>query len=699
MKLIHKEELVFVRLLLPLVLGIVCAIALPSIAFAGKAALSIALVLLLAFWFCVTFYSEFKLYLHRRKVGMLVQLFVFFIGIALTLNKDQQQSDTHFSRFNDEALVVAIKSEPKQNGDILRFECAVKQGLQNEQFIPQSGNLLVALKRENLLHQYRYGDELLIPNLYKEIEPPYNPYEFDYKSFLANRGIFHQVFIDESQIGVLPVRHSNVVIEQALAFRKDLMKKFNRYIPDKEAASVASILILGYKAELSPQVLSAYSKTGTMHVLSVSGMHVGIVFIVLGRLLWFMDRSRNLRICRAVLIITIIWFYALVTGFSPSVCRAAVMLSFYVFGKAVNRSSNSYNLVAISAVFLLLYNPYFLLDIGFQLSYLAVLGLIYLYPKIYHLFYIKNWFADQIWSYTALSCAAQLATFPLAMYYFHQFPVYFLIGNLLIVIPVVVIMYAGILFLFIPWHEVLELLGLGLQYSINWMNKGLFYIEQLPYANFSSYHGAAYYLTIGLIMLGLCIAAQYRNKRILYASFVLLLLLASIQSYDSVVTGNKSAITFYTLRKNLAFGFTNGSKAWVYSDLDGDDNALNYSIRAAVQASASDYKFLNLKQKIKGNSLYSDKNFFMFNGWKMLIWDKEFDRTLPSKEVKVDVLLLSGRPKVVLKDILKVVKFDELVIDATNSNYHIKKWTDEASALSLNYRVLKKSPAYSINLN
>jgi competence protein ComEC len=698
-KRIQKEELVFVRLLLPLVLGIACAIALPPATMDSEVALSIAFVLFLIFWFCVIFYNEFKLYLHRRKIGMLAQFFIFFIGIALTLERNQQQSHTHFSRFDNEALVVAIKSEPKLNGDILRFECEVKQGLDNKQFIPQSGNLLIALKLEDRTHQYRYGDELLIQNLCKEVEPPYNPYEFDYKSFLANRGIYHQAFIKESQIAVFPEHHSNFVIEQALAFRKKLVKKFDKYIPNKEAASVASTLILGYKAELSPQVLSAYSKTGTMHVLSVSGMHVGIVFIILGRLLWFMDRNKTLRVLRAVLIISIILFYALVTGFSPSVCRAALMLSFYVLGKAVYRNSNSYNLVAISAVFLLLYNPYFLLDVGCQLSYLAVLGLIYFYPKIYHLFYVKNWLGDQVWSYVALSCAAQLATFPLAMYYFHQFPVYFLISNLFIVIPVVVIMYLGLLFLFIPWPVLLKFMGIGLEWGISFMNKGLFTIERLPFASFSSYQNINCYIAIYLIMAGLAMAIQFHSKRVLYLSFLMLLLLVSTQSFTSVATGNKKHITFYTLRKNVAFGFFHGSDAWLYSDLDSGDKTLSYSIKAAVEASATDFKFLSLKQKILDSSLYSDKNFFMFNGWKMLVWDKEFDRKLPFKRVKVDVLLLSGRPKVVLKDVQKVVKFNELLIDATNPDYLIKRWSAEATALSLNYRVLKKSQAYTITLN
>jgi competence protein ComEC len=138
-----------------------------------------------------------------------------------------------------------------------------------------------------------------------------------------------------------------------------------------------------------------------------------------------MSSSKKLIVLRAIIIIAVIWFYALLTGFSPSVCRSALMLSFVVLGKAMNKNQNTYNLIAISAFFLLLYDPYYLFDVGFQLSYLAVIGLVYFHPIIFDVFYIKNKLLEPIWSYCALSIAAQLATFPLSIYYFHQFRNFF----------------------------------------------------------------------------------------------------------------------------------------------------------------------------------------------------------------------------------------------------------------------------------
>ncbi|MGV3509382.1 MAG: ComEC/Rec2 family competence protein, partial [Sphingobacteriaceae bacterium] len=329
---ISKGELAFVRLLLPLIFGIAAAFLIPASLILFNLFLSLSGVFFISLWFSINYYNRFKIYLSRWKPGIIAQLFVFFIGTTITLSTSDKLLFNHFSQFNNEALVVSIVTEPKLSGDILRFEARVKQGFSANKFSAQSGSLLIALKLNHLENNYQYGDELLIKKLYTEVDPPYNPYEFDYRAFLANHGIHHQAFINESQIKVIARHKGNAIVNYSLALRKKMVLKYSQYIHDKEAASVASTLILGYKAELSREVLSAYSKTGTMHVLSVSGMHVGIVFFILSKLLWFMDRSKRLRVIRAAIIITLIWFYALITGFSPSVCRAALMLSMYVLG-------------------------------------------------------------------------------------------------------------------------------------------------------------------------------------------------------------------------------------------------------------------------------------------------------------------------------------------------------------------------------
>ncbi|RZK98297.1 MAG: ComEC/Rec2 family competence protein, partial [Pedobacter sp.] len=229
--------------------------------------------------------------------------------------------------------------------------------------------------------------------------------------------------------------------------RKEQVAYYRTIIKNDEAFAVATTLILGYRADLDKATLSTYSRTGTIHALSVSGMHVGLVYLVLNWLLSMMSHSKWTSVVKMLIILTCIWFYALLTGFSPSVLRSVIMLTVFIIANSFNRNTNNYNILAFTAFSLLVYNPYLIWDIGFQLSFLAVIGLIWLQPMIQGWLDTKIGWMNKLFSVIAMSLAAQIVTFPFSIYYFHQFPVYFLIGNLFIMIPIAGIMYLGILIL------------------------------------------------------------------------------------------------------------------------------------------------------------------------------------------------------------------------------------------------------------
>jgi competence protein ComEC len=482
--------------------------------------------------------------------------------------------------------------------------------------------------------------------------------------------------------------------------RRSLVSKFNFYISDFKAAALASTLILGYRAELNKDIIEAYSKTGTMHVLSVSGMHVGIIFLVLTVLLKPMDKTNLLKIVRILVILTTVWFYSMISGFSSPVCRAAIMISFIVIGKAFNRNQNSYNLIAISAFFLLLYNPFYLFDVGFQLSYLAVCGLIYFQPKIYQSLYFKNKLADYAWSYSALSVAAQLATFPLSLYYFHQFPLYFLLSNLLIVLPVTIIMYSGILLLMIPFDSILIPLGKFLSGLINFTNEILFRIENLPFASLSGLwiNGFQFFL-LCLMILILVFWSKANMKGSLLASMLLsLILLISISLNRILAIGSQELIVF-SLRKNSAIAFSSAGKSIVLANFDSADKIFNYSIKPAIESrTGSDLQLFRVENTIRGQSYWSDSNFMQFGKLKLLRWDKSMILPSSGKKLKVDILILSQNPTQKLRDINNFIEFKKVLIEANNYDYKIEGWLSEATKLKVSTYVLKNSPAYIIKL-
>jgi len=245
---------------------------------------------------------------------------------------------------------------------------------------------------------------------------------------------------------------------------------------------MGAALLLGERADVDKAVLKSYSDTGTIHIISVSGLHVGIIFLVLQHLFKLVRVLKN-ELLKCALMILCIWFYAMLTGLPASVIRSACMISFYCIGKAINHQSNTINHVAASALFLLSIDTLYLFDVGFQLSYLAVLGILYLQKWISNWYQPKNKVMTYIWSTTSVSLAAQLFTLPLCWYYFHQFPNYFIIANLIAIPLSSVALYASIgVLVFSKIHYVVLLFQWALQYSIAGLNAYLLWLSKWPMA-------------------------------------------------------------------------------------------------------------------------------------------------------------------------------------------------------------------------
>jgi len=695
-----KGEVPFVRFLIPVIPGIVAGrfFATPFLIDWG---FELCLLLLSLFLLLLIGYKRYLLFRFSWIFGITIHLFLFVLSFTLTSKGSGRLDSISFNKYKAELLIVEIQDEPKLNKGNFRFEAEVIGMLQNGIIKKTRGKLSIIIESDSTgSFKPDYGNVLLIPGVYNAIEPPYNPGEFDYKSFMENRQIYFQSYVGRNQFMLLAANEGNPLVRFALLFRRSLVSKFNSYISDLKAAALASTLILGYRAELSKDIIEAYSKTGTMHVLSVSGMHVGIIFLVLTVLLKPMDKSNSLKIVRILFILITVWFYSMISGFSSPVCRAAIMISFIVIGKAFNRNQNSYNLIAISAFFLLLYYPFYLFDVGFQLSYLAVLGLIYFQPKIYQSLFFKNKLADYVWSYSALSIAAQLATFPLSLYYFHQFPLYFLLSNLLIVLPVTIIMYSGILLLIIPFELFLIPLGKFLSGLINFTNEILFRIESLPFASLSGlWINEFQFFLICLMILILVFWSKSNMRSSLLASIFLSLILLISISLNRILTIGRQELIFFSLRKNSAIAYSNGSKSIVLANFDSADRIFNYSIKPALESRiGSDIQLFNIEDKVSGRSYWSDSNFMQFGNLRLLRWDKTMILPNSGRRLKVDILILSQNPVQKLTDINNFIEFKKVLIEANNYDYKIEAWLSEAAKLNVSTYVLKNSPAYIIKL-
>ena len=636
-------------------------------------------------------YKRQKIYLNTYWAGLLLHIILFISGIIFCNQRKEINNNNHFSKNLAQQFIAVILEEPKLKGDVARFIVEIKSNIVDQKIIKTTGKLLLAIRVDTTKPvNLNYGDLLVIKAKYNDTEPAYNPSEFNYKRHLSYQQIYHQSFINQKQVIKIGADYGNFIKAFALKFREQQVKKFKTYLPYKDAQSVASTLILGYRSDLSQDILNAYSKTGTMHVLSVSGMHVAIVVILLSFVLSFMDKTKKGRIIKAIIMIVLIWFYALISGLDPSVNRAAIMLTFILAAKARAHKVNIFNVIAISAFILLLINPFNITNVGFQLSFIAVAGLIYLQPKIYSLYDPQNKIIQIIWSCISVSIAAQLATTPISLYYFHQFPLYFIASNLFITIPAALIMYLGIAFLFCsPLPSLIKFLGFLLNDLINFTNNGLLAIEEFKFASISQIWMNSLEILLFYNILTLFLLSFTKPK---YLKFALLCtgIFVLNMAYQHYEHGQQKQVMFFSLRKNTAVALIKGNNAILLTDLDSNEFTYLFSVKPYLDSCKINYiQFIN-------PHLSKDEKIFHFENYRLKIINHQKNEFTKSKG---DWLLLCGDRNYNASKVLEKNQFSRILVDGKNRDFVIKGLKEQLFIKKIKTDVLKKAYAVEIKLN
>lgn len=416
----------------------------------------------------------------RAPIGILPSLsYLLLVLFGLYLAQEEQHPtvSNFISNPSDSSFYLAKALEydlekPNSHENLLEV-LAIKEG---SKWIEKKGKVLIY---HQLSAPLEPGNLLLIKGFPERIMGPRNPSEFDYQEFMARKGIYFRQFINEKAARKVENTTKERFIGKEL--RKSIIDRIERDIPDPAAQQVAQALLLGEKKTLDRATRDSYAQAGVMHILAVSGLHVGIIyglFFFLGNRLKLKGRTKKIYF---LVVILIIWSYAFLTGFSPSVIRAATMFSLITMGQLRDRKTSIVNILAFSATLMICFDPKVIYEVGFQLSYLAVFGIVLLQPLILKLWLPRYRILEYFWQILAVSIAAQLATFPLTVYYFHSFPTYFMLGNLVILPLAFLIMQVGvpwILLGMIPWLG--SLLGKLLNLLIGIQNSLIFFINQLP---------------------------------------------------------------------------------------------------------------------------------------------------------------------------------------------------------------------------
>ena len=691
----HKGEIPFVVLLAPFLLGLITGLNLLTTAWIVPLSIAFAMIIGVFITFNL-FYRSLKLYRLKWPGGLLLHLILFFAGCILILNYNELNRGDHFSKHKAKYLVVRVENEPVARNGYIRFRASVIRNINDNEQASTSGNLLVSIK-DSLAKSVQYGDELLIPANYKPIDPPFNPAEFNYKRYLSDQNIHFQSFLFQKQYALIAHITGNPLMAFALNLRKQLVAKLKANMHNMQAMAVASTMLLGYRADLGSDVLQAYSQTGTIYVLTVSGAQIAVIYFLLSWLLGFLNRYRYGKLLRAGIIVSILWYYALLTGFSVSVCRAVLMVSLIVAGKTFSRYINSLNLLAMSAFVLLLYNPLFITDVGFQLAYIAVAGLIILRPIVYKLLKFRNRIANKFWELCSVSIAAQVVTFPLSAFYFHQFPVYFLASNLLAFIPAAIIMYSGMIYLLLPPMPIIsKALAFIIEQTALGMNKALAVMAHLPFASINKiWLDQAEYLLLYAIIIAMFAFLYYRKARSLQIALICLLLLSISISYKRLTAASANNITFLNVRNHTGIIMRKGNSVIILSDLSDTDRNYRYSIQPYLDScKIENIRLYQPNQSFASAFAVKQYNYIQFLDKSILLFDKYISNAATQQQLTSDFICLSGNPYPALNSIGKNFNCSRLVINANNSDHFVNEAEMKAKAINLNFTILKRNKSF-----
>ena len=409
------------------------------------------------------------------------------------------------------------------------------------------------------------GQILLVHKAPEVIPGPKNPNEFDYRDFLARKGIFHRQFIGK-EVSVIQSAQSSDFRYFLDHLRQKMVLMLEAKIPDPESRQVALALLLGQKQNLDPAIREAYSETGVMHILAVSGLHVGIIYAIFLFLMKVIRLKKHQTKYYLLAVIGIIWLYAFLTGLSPSVLRAATMFSLITLGQMRERKPSIYNVLAFSAMLLITVNPDVIFDVGFQLSYLAVAGIVLIQPMILNWWLPSSKVGEYFWQMTSVSIAAQMVTFPLSVYYFHVFPTYFLIANLFVIPISFLTMQVGVPLMILGWIPFLgEVLGWILSWLVWLQNQGTLLIHLFPLGTIDR-------LTIGfpgMILIWVLILIwsnwEFGQKRNLAWTIFFLVFIWSISSLRNELSKPENELIIYQGKRGNMFDFSSNGKLYSWN--------------------------------------------------------------------------------------------------------------------------------------
>jgi competence protein ComEC len=685
------QKVLFLRLLLPLFAGMI----IQEKTLIGKKII-MPLLLVLIVLLCVLTVVKLADHFRWNKIfGILIYAILFFCGMNLI---EQTVPTFQFENFR----IGRINLIPEEKEKTFKIVLGSIKEKKSGSWYAVDGKILVYIEKTGKISNLEPGDWLIFHGSLQVIEGPSNPMEFDFSKYCKNLGIYWKTYLKNHQWEKLSKNANILSLSGAERVRMKMIRFMEKYNFRHE--SLVYSILLGYREGLSDAQQKYFATSGAMHVLAVSGLHVGIIYgLLVFFLLFFPGRKSGIMLLFPLLVI---WIYAMITGMTPSVARASLMITLYVISKFLNRHTESINIILFSGFILILAEPSVFHQVSFQLSFAAVTGISIVYNGLYRIMKTGYWLPDQILSITCLSIAAQLFTFPISMYYFHQFPNYFLITNLFAIPLSTMILITGCIFWIFAFNiTISSFLAVILDRIAGLLDSLTKIFGTLPFSSIVNIHTGIYELIV-IYSLIFCLVIYFHTHRVisLYFTLICVLLICAVVCMNESRQARHKEVTVLSVEGISAINLISGSHNMVLTDDTSQVSRSLVSLHCInywLSADLEDSEFIQIHSD--KNRFFADKELFI-SGYQRdgMTFLQFYDTKIgilsgcyskgekTGTSMKIDLLIINATCPVDMSVLGIDIKPDYVVIDR-----EVPQWNAEKLEMAC---IQNRIPFHNVNL-
>jgi competence protein ComEC len=616
-------------------------------------------------------------------VGINILLLSGLIGVSTQLVHSDSFRKSHYLQVKnvfeqEKTYTLIIREKLKKNSFSDRY-VAIITHINNEN---KSGKIVLNIYNDSIKKNLNVGSIILLKTLLHNNTSPKNPYQFNYSKYLENKHIYGQIYTSSDAIKIAKQSKKDLWYYSDV-LRTRILKNLQHHNFNSEELQVAMALILGQQQDISPSIIKDYQYAGAVHILSVSGLHIGFILMFLTLVLKPIPNNKKGSYIKLSVILTSLILFGILAGLAPSVVRSVTMFSFIAIGNHLRRSVNIYHTLIVSILIILLFEPSFLFDVGFQLSYLALFFIIWLQPMLSLLYQPKNKVTKYLWDILTVSFAAQIGTLPLSIYYFHQFPGLFFITNIIVIPLLGVIMVLGVIvMLCAAVYDAPQFLSQLFEWSINFLNKIIhsiasfeqFIIKDIPLHSFMLI--SAYTSIICII---LWIKKPNFNK--LVGVLISIIVMQAGCIYMRWQDSNISELIVFHLPKETLITVKHGTYCEVYcNSINTKENKAKSNLNTYL---LSNNGIIERKQSLKNFIYFKEKRIFVLDSTKQLI-----------PNINPDVLLLTQSTKVNLDRVLMELKPKMVVADGSNFKAIQQSWKKSCEKQKIPFHMTREKGFY-----